>query len=274
MENKEFDDMFKSLKDREIAPSSNALEQLQNALNEADTKEKKKKPMFIWWVAAAVILLSVGLTIYTSDKLEKIPNGIALPEAKPMEKSEPEMQIQNKQVAEVEEEIDNVEIVEGKSNAVRQSKASKATSNTIEVASSTTEEFKKAKEAIQEEERIDKEEERIDKEEVLLENSSKQDKRLAELLKPVDDAELDSLLQQEQIAIALEEIDDNTILQLLREAQSDFQAQENMQLASSEADRLLQQAEMELKANRSLRNIFNKALETGVVQVEALFKRE
>lgn len=266
MENKEFDDMFRSLKDREITPSSNALKQLQDALNEADTKDKKKSPVLIWWVAAvAVILLSIGVAMYTSDKLEEAPSGIVLSETRPIEKSLPEKQFQNTQVAERKEEVQNVEIVEERINAIRQDKTIPKTSNRTQLAS--TKELKKV-------EKTKQDDEVIDKESVLPENTSNLDKRLAELLKTVEDGELNSLLLQEQVAIALEEIDDNTILQLLREAQMELQTQGDTRLASSQADRLLQQAEVELKANKSLRNIFNKAIETGVVQVEALFKRE
>lgn len=272
MENKEFDKMFQSLKDREITPSSNALKQLREGLNEADKKDKKKKPIFIWWVAATIaILLSVGITVFTSDNLEETPSGLALPETKSIEVVEPGKKILETQIAEVDGEVEvkkkleNQETVEEDAYVITENRPALETNNTIQIASGKElENFKE----IKQEDKI------TDKESILLEDTSDLDKRIAELLKPVDDAELDALLQKEQVAIALEEIDDNTILLLLREAQMELQVQGDSQLASSQADKLLQQAEMELKANRSLRNIFNKALETGVVQVEALFKRE
>lgn len=266
MENKEFDTIFQSLKDREITPSSNALKLLQEGLNEADRKNKRKKPMFIWWAAATVaILISLGITMFPSDKMKEMPSSVALPEVKSIEIVEPEKYILDTQVAEtnesVETEVENLEI---ETYVIPEIETAPEINSATQIASGK--EVKDVEEV--------KQKDIIEKESVLLEDTSNLDKRLVELLKPVEDAELDALLKQEQVAIALEEIDDTTILQLLREAQMELQAQENMSLASSQTDKLLQQAEMELKANKSLRNIFNKALEAGIVQVETLFKSE
>lgn len=266
MENKEFDKVFQSLKDREITPSSNALKQLQDGLNEADKKDKKKKTTFIWWVAASiVILLSVGISVITTEKSEDIPATIAYPDAKSVEKSTSEELLPSTQLVEVDKKSENLKLKEEETYSLPKTKTAPKTRATIQVIANR--ENEKAAE-------IDKEEERIAIENELLQDSMEQDKRLAELLKPVDDAELDALLQQEKVTIALEEIDDTTIMQLLREAQMELHNQVDTQLASSQADRLMLQAEAELRANRSLRNIFNKAIETGVVQVEALFNRE
>src|SRR5690554_7337379 len=68
MEDRKLDEMFRSLKDREIIPSSNALKELQEALNEADKREKKRKPIVVGWVAAvaAMIMLAIGINIYST----------------------------------------------------------------------------------------------------------------------------------------------------------------------------------------------------------------
>src|SRR5690625_2694198 len=84
MGDRRIDEMFRSLQDREITPSSNALKSLQDALNEADRKKRKRKLLVFGWVAAAVavIVLSIGINLYPNDKLELDTNTIVEAETK------------------------------------------------------------------------------------------------------------------------------------------------------------------------------------------------
>ena len=72
----------------------------------------------------------------------------------------------------------------------------------------------------------------------------------------------------------MEKLGDDDIMRLLYEAQVTLEIQDGGQYASSEAERLLEQATMEMEADKSLRSILNKAIETGLVEVQAFFKND
>lgn len=271
MEDKKLDELFQSLKDREITPSSNALKELQEALNEADKIEKKKKPVIIGWVAAvaAVIVLAIGINIYSTDSTELDTSTIVEVEAEV--KVEPkEMHLPKEVVVETHtkeaESSDKLELKDSKASETASQDIEKIIHNTTTIAKSVSKETQVEK-AIQQKEETQLAEnlETVD--------STDLDKKLAELLKPIDAATLDSLIQQEQVALAIEKMDDEDIMNLLREAQGKLEAQGDMQLAYS-AEKLLEQAEAELETNKSLQSILNKAIETGVAEVQSLFKRQ
>ena len=261
MENKEFDKLFNGLKDREITPSKHALSSLQDLLNEEDRKSKRRKLTPVWWAAAAIAVLLVGVGGYNSYLQLNLPSEVAIIEPdltkegttyKEDDLFSEKKQNSTEKIA-VKEEVKKVGIQE-------EQKIYNADIATSDI----TEQFKSKP--------VDK---LIEiKEEVILETPNAYDTKLAELLKPVEDAELDMLLQSKQVALALEKLDDTTILNLLRDAQSQLEHQADSQIASAQANNLLQQAEIELAANKSLKGILNKAIETGVVEVQALFKRK
>lgn len=267
MEDKKMDEMFQSLKDREITPSSNALKELHEALNEADKRERKKKPIAIGWVAAAVIVLAIGINFYFTNTSENHPINIV----------EAEVRAEPKETLLEEEEIVKIQGVEAKDMV------EKLESKKSEIAESTPEKIKKSIPSTttivknvseeKEDEKVLKSNETIQLAENLdTVDATDLDEKLAELLKPIDDATLDSLIQQEQVALAIERMSDEEIMGLLRDAQTKLKAQGDTQLAYS-AERLLEQAEVELETNRSLQSLLNKAIETGVAEVQSLFKR-
>src|SRR5699024_6746231 len=275
MEDRRIDEMFRSLQDREIAPSSNALKSLQDALNEADRKKKKRKLLVFGWVAAAVavIVLSIGINLYSTDKLELDTSSIVEAEVK----SETE-KIDTIEEVFVETKITNESSI-AESSDRNQSNISesailalkKTTRNTSKIASTDLKSEEKRVEEVAVKER-DSKTLQAEKTEVAI--IPEQEKRKTELLKPIDDAELDSLLKQEQVAMAMEKLVDDDIMRLLYEAQITLEIQDGGQYASSEAERLLEQATMEMEADKSLRSILNKAIETGLVEVQAFFKND
>lgn len=270
MEDKRFDEMFRSLKDREIIPSSNALKELQEALNEADKREKKRKPIVVGWVAAvaAMIMLAIGINIYSThtpalDKATIVEAEVKteLKEALSLEKVIPKTDL-----AEVGEVVEKFENTEHKSQKTFITEVENPTRNTKGIAEQVSEETQ--------EEKITKQKETTQLAENLAPvDSTDLDKRLAELLKPIDDATLDSLIAQEQVALAIKEMKDEDIMSLLRDAQAKLEAHGDTRLAYS-AERLLEQAEMELETDKSLQSILSKAIETGVAEVQSLFKRQ
>lgn len=270
MEDRRIDEMFRSLQDREITPSSNALKSLQDALNEADRNKKKRKLLVFGWVAAAVaaIVLSIGINLYSTDKLELDTSNIV----------EAEIKSETDKTDTTEEVVVETKIIKESSDR-NQSNISesaipalkKTTRNTSKIASTDLKSEEKRVEEVAVKER-DSKTLQAEKTEVAI--ISEQEKRKAELLKPIDDAKLDSLLQQEQVAMAMEKIGDDDIMRLLYEAQVTLDIQDSGQYASSEAERLLEQATMEMEADKSLRSILNKAIETGLVEVQAFFKND
>ncbi|HLW14442.1 MAG TPA: hypothetical protein VKX30_02960 [Flavobacteriaceae bacterium] len=270
MEDRKLDEMFRSLKDREIIPSSNALKELQEALNEADKREKKRKPIVVGWVAAvaAMIMLAIGINIYSTHTpaLDKATIVEAEVKTELKEALSPEKVIPKTDLAEVGEVVEKFENTEHKSQKTSITEVENPTRNTKGIAEQVSEETQ--------EEKATKQKEHTQLAENLGKvDASDLDKKLAELLKPIDDATLDSLIQQEQVALAMEEMSEEDIMNLLREAQAKLEAQGETQLAYS-AERLLHQAEMELESNKSLQSILNKAIEIGVAEVQSLFKRQ
>ena len=270
MEDKRFDEMFRSLKDREIIPSSNALKELQEALNEADKREKKRKPIVVGWVAAvaAMIMLAIGINIYSTHTpaLDKATIVEAEVKTELKETLLSEEVLVETQVTEAKDIVETLEIEESIASETASTNMEKPICNTTKIAKNVSEETQ--------EEKITKQKETTQLAENLAPvDSTDLDKRLAELLKPIDDATLDSLIAQEQVALAIKEMKDEDIMSLLRDAQAKLEAQGDTRLAYS-AERLLEQAEMELETNKSLQSILSKAIETGVAEVQSLFKRQ
>ena len=270
MEDKKMDELFQSLKDREITPSSNALKELQEALNEADKREKKRKPIVIGWVAAvaAVIVLAIGINWYATDKFGLDAPTIVEAEVKtgPKETLLPEEATLETGLAEVEEVAEKTDVEEDVALKTTPLEIKKQLPNTPTIANSVSKETQ--------EEKVVKQKEEVQLAENLdAVDATDLDKKLAELLRPIDDAALDFLIQQEQVALAMEKMSDEAILDLLRDAQIKLEAQGDTRLAYS-AERLLEQAEAELETNKSLQSILNKAIETGVAEVQSLFKRQ
>ena len=281
MENKEFDKIFQSLGERKITPSDNAFSKLQDALNMEENSTKKKRIMPIWWVAAAIILVlfSTGVWYYMPNNKTVNTNSFVIADQKSEEtileentKSEPEWVTQH-----------NEEIVIAIENTDKKSEPKGEPNNSENQYASTIPEEKE--EVLNEEENqafnLEKEIEYAtvfqDTTETIsneVERSPKEEQQLAELLKPIEDSELDALLHQKKYKKAIAEVDDETIMNLLLEAQTNLRWQEDPYLAGSEVNDLLLQAEMELKYDRSLQGIFQRAIEAGIVEVQTLFGRE
>lgn len=268
MKDNKFDEMFRSLKDREITPSSNALKELQDALKEADKDEmRKKKPIVIGWVAAAIIVLGIGIKFYSSHTSGFDPISIVEAEVNVEPKETPlvEVVIVEKQVKEVDEVVE--ELDNKKFNVAEETprKVKKVPLKSTGIAQNTTENIQDGKV-------IKSKAELQLVENGSLEESMDLNKRLADLLKPIDDAILDSLIQQERVALAIESIDDKDIMKLLRDAQIKLETQGETRIVYS-ADSLLEQVETELETNKSFQNILNKAIGVGLAEVQSLFKR-
>lgn len=272
MEDRKIDEMFRSLQEREITPSNNALKNLQDALNEADRNKKKRNPLIFGWIAAAVavIVVSIGLNVFSTDKSELDSTSIVEAEIKSeTEKIETlEEPIVESQVTESKDIVENLDDKKFKASETAMSSIEKPIHNTSAIERIDSKEEQKEKAVAKNEQKT--EIPLVEKTDIQI--ASQQEKRKEDLLKPVDDAELDFLFQQEQVEMAVEKLDDTEIMQLLYEAQVELESQEGSQFTFSDAERLLEQATMEMRADKSLRSILNKAIETGIVEVQALFK--
>lgn len=279
MENKEFDKIFQSLGERKITPSDNAFSKLQDALNMEENSTKKKRIMPIWWVAAAIILVlfSTGVWYYMPNNKTVNTNSFVIADQKSEEtileentKSEPEWVTQH-----------NEEIVIAIENTDTKSEPKVEPNNSENQYASTIPEEKE--EVLNEEENqalnLEKEIEYAtvfqDATETIsneVERSPKEEQQLAELLKPIEDSELDALLQLETVDKAIAEIDDKTIMELLQEAQAELYHENEKSIATAEVEKLLYQAEMELKYDKSLQGILHRAIEAGIVEVQSFLK--
>src|SRR5699024_7477494 len=246
MEDKKFDEMFRPRKDRNITPSSHALKNLQEALNEADTT-KKRKPLVFGWIAAAVAVVAIliGVDFYSIDNPMKSSKSITetrdTTESK-LEREEESLDL-NTELAEIKEPTGKGEV-----NKYKSLETELVEVKTRDVSEPAMMANRKENEVKREDTKEHKEEFlQVEKEVFII--ASEEEKRKEELLKPIDDAQLNSLLQQEQVALAIEELEDADIMQLLYEAQNKLEVQGEGQLASFEAERLLKQASIELKAD-------------------------
>lgn len=261
MEDREFDKIFSVLKDREIIPSDNAFGSLQDALNKQEKKLAKTKLKPIWWAASIIAPLLLSYGIYNATVQTQVEPSLSF--------SEPE-HIESPKVLEAEEK-NLIEVVEVEQTPIKEAQELKI--------SPKLEESIKDKGLVAIEKILPSNpialEEPVRVEEVTAETQIALDneKKLAELLKPIEEDELDLLLEQRRIAMAIEQLDEQAIYNLLKEAQASLSVQVDSQLASVKADKLLQQAETELEANKSLKSLLSKAIETGVVEVQSLFKR-
>lgn len=271
MEDRKIDEMFRSLQEREITPSNNALKNLQDALNEADRNKKKRNPLIFGWIAAAVavIVVSIGLNVFSTDKSELDSTSIVEAEIKSeTEKIETfKKPIVKSQDAKSNPIVEKFDGKESKASDATPHENKKPTNNRITIANSSKTIESEKEEILNQKKKI------APAENDVLEVAIQTENRKLELLKPIDEAELDVLLQQGQMAIAIEKIKDDDILNLLQEAQTKLKTQGETQIVYS-ADRLLEQAETELETNKSLQNLLNKAIGAGVAEVQSLFKRQ
>lgn len=260
MENKEFDKLFGSLKEREITPSNKALQELQDRLKKEEIKRKKRSPL--WWSAAAVVVILLSLGVgFVPFKADKITPEIATP-YKPeiihehfiVEKIEPEETFEN-----LETKIEDTSKEKQWDTQVSKTERTSIIKDSIIVPDTKREELLNNQEAIVEH--------------LIEEFSTTEEKEIDELLKPVDEEELNRLLQQHTTKNVIAQIDDEIIMQLLLEAQISLESESESQLALSKTEELLEEAEKELKYDRSLQGILQKAIENGIVEVHALFKR-
>lgn len=262
MEDREFDKLFSTLKHREIPPSDKAFMNLQNALNQEEKKGLNLKA--IWWAAAVVSILLVSIGVYNTTQQElpiieitqvkpEIVEEVLAPKELPAQliaehgktKEEPV-----KEIAEIKQRIEPpVSTTKEKQLAAT---IEKQLPETVDAEPTQTPNRFEGK-ALQ----LTEEKERI----------------LAGLLKPVEDTELDQLLEDKRQAVVTEMLVDKDIQNLLKNAQMGIQLEEDTELALSKANRLLQNAEIELEADKSLKNLFNKAVEIGVVEVKGFLTR-
>lgn len=260
MENNEFDKLFGSLKEREITPSNKALQELQDRLKKEEIKRKKRSPL--WWSAAAVVVILLSLGVgFVPFKADKITPEIAMP-YKPeiihehfiVEKIEPEETFES-----LETKIEDTSKEKQWDTQVSKTERTSIIKDSIIVPDTKREELLNNQEAIAEH--------------LIEEFSTTEEKEIDELLKPVDEEELNRLLQQHTMKNVIAQIDDEIIMQLLLEAQISLESESESQLALSKTEELLEEAEKELKYDRSLQGILQKAIENGIVEVHALFKR-
>src|SRR5699024_10072953 len=239
MENKEFDKLFGSLKEREITPSNKALQELQDRLKKEEIKRKKRSPL--WWSAAAVVVILLSLGVgFVPFKADKITPEIATP-YKPeiihehfiVEKIEPEETFEN-----LETKIEDTSKEKQWDTQVSKTERTSIIKDSIIVPDTKREELLNNQEAIVEH--------------LIEEFSTTEEKEIDELLKPVDEEELNRLLQQHTTKNVIAQIDDEIIMQLLLEAQISLESESESQLALSKTEELLEEAEKELKYDRSL----------------------
>lgn len=279
--NKEFDEMFRSLKDREISPSDKALAQLQEALNEADRKNKKRISPIYKWMAAAVVggIFWLGISIYSGNKSFEAPkdivNSIRIMDS---ENGKEEKALESKSKVIKSEKIERT-IAIANTSFVKENNLKKQPTNQIAESKQPINQVEEIYEMPQdklvgkseEEASIPQLVQHIPARSVEKEMQTSSQEELEALLKPMSDASLDSLLAEAKKELALDKITDQQIYSLLAEASKDIDQEQNQNLSILAAE-LLTDAEFEIQNERSLQKILERALEFGIVEAKNLFK--
>lgn len=266
MEDRKIDELFSRLKDREIQPSLQAKEKL---FTQMKAEEKKKSAWWIWTMAAS-FLLALGVTAWWTlqnnhSEIEDffVENNIEL-EDKGSETILEDVQVDLERINERD-----LAVGEDKKEIHIQEDTVKVERQAVEVFANKTEEIA-AKEELDELKVSDKSlavnsQDKV-KEDALQEQS------LEVLLKPISDEDLDKLIAGAHEELALDKISDEHIYALLAQATKEINKdKENNKYLSLKAEELLADAEFEIRNERSLQKILERALEYGIVEVKNLF---
>lgn len=266
MEDRKIDVLFSSLKDREIQPSLQAKE---NLLSQMKAQEKKKSTWWIWTMAAS-FLLALGVTVwwtlqsnYSEIEHFVIEDNIDL-EGKEtkviLEDAQVDLEEINKHELVVEEDKKELYTQDNTANIERQVvevHENKIKDSLIEDALDSLKSPEEAFVTIVQD---------IKDEEVF------EDQSLEALLEPISDEDLDKLIAGAHEELALDEISDEHIYALLAQATKEInENKENNKHLSAKAEELLADAELEIRNERSLQKILERALEYGIVEVKNLF---